>query len=161
MADSQGSSSKIELRVLRSHHTASVRQKVAKENIPEAMGHMFQLVRSALDAQSVQSDGAPFARYHSFGDTVDLEAGSMVASPIVADGDVTPGHLPAGPAAISVHVGPYETLGQTYDALQRWLSASGSHAAAGGPWELYITDPSAEPDSSKWLTEVIFPLKPA
>jgi effector-binding domain-containing protein len=107
----------------------------------------------------VEREGAPFARYHSFGDLVDLEVGVMVAAPITPDGNVQPGQLPAGPAAIAVHAGPYESLGSTYEVLERWLAAS-SHQANGGPWELYITDPSAEPDPSRWLTEIIFPLKP-
>ena len=161
MADSRGSSSRIELRVLRSHHIASVRKVVARDNVPHAIGRMFQAVNRALADQDIESDGAPFARYHSTGDKIDLEAGAMVATPIVPDDEVKPGELPGGPAAIAVHAGPYETLGSTYAAMDRWLEASPSHQANGGPWELYITDPSAEPDSRKWLTEVIYPLKPA
>jgi len=159
MADTRGSSSKIELRVLRSHHTATVREEVAQGDLAEAMGRIFQAVNVTLEKQNVERDGAPFARYHTFGETVDLEAGVMVAAPITPDGDVTPGELPAGPAAIAVHAGPYESLSATYDAMNRWLSAS-NHQTNGGPWELYITDPSAEPDAGKWLTEIIFPLKP-
>lgn len=157
MADSRGSSSKIELRVLRSHYTATIRDEVARSDLAEMMGRIFQAVNEALVKQSLERDGAPFARYHAFGETVDLEAGVMVAAPITADGKVKPGSLPAGPAAIAVHVGPYESLGSTYEAIERWLGAS-EHKPNGGPWELYITDPSAEPDPSKWLTEVIFPL---
>ena len=158
MADSRAPSSKIELRVLRSHHIASVRRDVFRDDLPDAIGQIFRAVREALASQGVEADGAPFARYHSFGDTIDLEAGVMVAAPIAPAGDVKPGQLPAGPAAIAVHAGPYETLGATYDAMQRWLEAS-VYQANGGPWELYITDPSAEPDASRWLTEVIFPLR--
>lgn len=159
MPETRGPSSKIELRVLRSHHTATIREDVGLPDLPEAMGRIFQAVNEALDKQNVARDGAPFARYHSYGDTVDLEAGVMVVAPIVPDGNVTPSELPAGPAAIAVHAGPYESLGATYDAIELWLTATG-HEASGGPWELYITDPSAEPDPTKWLTEVIFPLEP-
>lgn len=158
MADTRGSSSKIELRVLRSHHTATVRAEVAQPDLPEAMGRIFQAVNEALAKQGIEREGAPFARYHAFGATVDLEAGVMVTNPIQPDGNVKSGELPAGPAAIAVHAGPYEGLGAVYEAMQRWLDGSG-HQANGGHWELYITDPSAEPDASKWLTEVIFPLK--
>jgi effector-binding domain-containing protein len=158
MADSRAPSSKIELRVLRSHQTASMRHEVPRDALTEAIGQIFRTVREALAQQSIEADGAPFARYHSFGDTIDLEAGVMVAVPIVPAGEVKPGQLPAGPAAIAVHAGPYETLGATYEAMQRWLDAS-TYQANGGPWELYLTDPSAEPDPSRWLTEVIFPLR--
>jgi effector-binding domain-containing protein len=158
MADSRAPSSKIELRVLRSHQTASVRHEVPRDGLPEAIGQTFRAVREVLAHQAVEADGAPFARYHSFGDTIDLEAGLMVSGLIVPSGEVKPGELPAGPAAIAIHAGPYETLGATYEAMQRWLDAS-TYQPNGGPWELYITDPSAEPDPSRWLTEVIFPLR--
>jgi AraC family transcriptional regulator len=158
MADPRAPSSKIELRVLRSHHTASVREDVGQSDIPEALGHIYQAVNEALAKQGVEPDGAPFARYHAFGDSIDLEAGVMVTTPIQPDGVVRPNQLPEGPAAIAVHAGPYETLRETYEAMDHWLQAGG-HTANGGPWELYITDPSAEPDSRKWLTEVIFPLR--
>lgn len=31
--------------------------------------------------------------------------------------------------------------------------------AAGAPWEVYVTDPGAEPDQSKWRTDIFFPLR--
>ena len=157
MADPRGPSSKIELRVLRAHHTAVVRETIGQNDIPTAIGRMFQLVTEALHRQGVEPSGSPFARYHSFGDTVDLEAGVPVPTPIQPDGTVVPGELPAGPAALAVHAGPYEGLAGTYAAIEAWLASTG-RTASGGPWEIYLTDPSAEPDPTKWLTEVIFPL---
>ncbi|MGD8486655.1 MAG: GyrI-like domain-containing protein [Chloroflexota bacterium] len=161
MPDPRGPSSKIELRVLRSHHTATMRSEVDASALSLEMGRVMQAVKEALDKQGVKGTSAPFARYHSFGDTVDFEAGMMVDAPIAPDGSVQPSQLPSGPAAIAVHAGPYDTLGTTYAAMNRWLEASPDYVANGGPWELYLTDPSAEPDPHKWLTEVIYPLKPS
>ena len=160
MPDPRGPSSKIELRVLRGHRTATMRVEVDQNALSLAMGDVMRHVQEALGRQGVKPTSAPFARYHSFGTTIDFEAGVMVDEVVVPDGDVKPASLPAGPAAIAVHAGPYETLSRTYDAMRTWLEASPDYAANGGPWELYITDPSAEPDPTKWLTEVIFPLKP-
>ncbi len=161
MPDPRGPSSKIELRVLRSHHTATMRSEVDQAALSLAMGQVHQAVRQALEKQGVTGSSGPFARYHSFGQTIDFEAGVMVEAPITADGEVKPSELPSGPAAIAVHAGPYDTLGATYDAMSRWLENNPDYVANGGPWEIYLTDPSAEPDPSKWLTEVIFPLKSA
>ncbi len=161
MPDQRGPSSKIELRVLRSHHTATMRQEVDASVLSLQMGSALQAVRHALETQRVDATSAPFARYHSYGATVDFEAGFMVSAPIAPDGKVVPSGLPSGPAAIAVHAGPYDTLAATYQAMNRWLEASQDYVANGGPWELYLTDPSAEPDPGKWLTEVIYPLKPA
>lgn len=159
MPDPRGPSSKIELRVLRSHHTATMRTEVDRSALSLAMGSILQAVKESLSRQGVSGTSAPFARYHAMGEVVDFEAGVMVDAPIAPDGDVKPGQLPSGPAVIAVHAGPYETLERTYEAMQRWLDASPDYVANGGPWELYITDPSAEPDPNKWLTEIIFPLR--
>jgi effector-binding domain-containing protein len=157
MTDARAPSSKIEIRILRPHQTATVRETVRQEDLAPALGRIFQAVGQAVTRQRIEKDGSLFVRYHSFGETVDLEAGVPVKSPIQPDGDVRPSQLPSGPAAIAVHAGPYETLGQTYEAIEAWLSGTG-RSATGPPWEIYLTDPSVEPDPTKWLTEVIFPL---
>ena len=137
-----------------------MRVEVDQSALSLAIGNVMQRVRETLEKQGIKAISAPVARDHALGDTVDFEAGVMVDDTVVPDGDVNPSALPAGPAAIAVHAGPYETLGGTYDAMSTWLESSSDYVANGGPWELYLTDPSAEPDPSKWLTEVIFPLKP-
>ena len=160
MPDPRAPSSKIELRVLGGHKTAVIREEVPESGLAEAMGRMFQLVMSALREQGVEPASQPFARYHSMDETIDLEAGVIVESPFEAAGEVKSGELPAGPAAIAVHTGTYETLGATHAAMQRWLEANPAQQQNGGPFEIYISDPAAEPDPAKWMTEVIYPLKP-
>jgi effector-binding domain-containing protein len=136
-----------------------MRAEVDQSSLSLALGRVHQAVREALQKQGVTGSSGPFARYHTLGETVDFEAGVMVDKPIAPDGDVKPGQLPSGPAAIAVHAGPYDTLGATYDAMRSWLDGNPDYVANGGPWEIYLTDPSAEPDPSKWLTEIIFPLR--
>ena len=157
MADPRGPSSKIELRVLQPHHTASLRETVHRDSVTEALGQSFQAVKESLGGQGVDANGSLFVRWHALGDEVDMEAGVMVSDPIKPDGEVKPGQLPGGPAAIAIHAGPYEGLKATYDAVEEWLDRT-QRSASGGPWEIYLTDPSAEPDPTKWLTEIIYPL---
>ncbi len=146
------------MRVLQPRLTASVRDTVSRDDVTQALGSSFQAVKEALGKQRVEPDGSPFARWHAFGDQVDIEAGLMVKTPILADGNVKPSDLPGGPAVMAVHAGPYEGLKATYDALEAWIAHSG-RTANGGPWEIYLTDPSEEPDAGRWLTEVIWPLR--
>ena len=158
MADARGPTSKIEIRQMPPRHAATVREKIARDDMTEALGRSYQAVGAAIAKQGVEADGAPFARYHDFGDTIDLEAGMPVAAPVAQDGDVKPSVLPGGPAAIAVHRGPYEGLAATYDAIGTWIEQS-DREANGGPWEIYLTDPGTEPDPANWLTEIIWPLK--
>ena len=158
MAEPRGPSSKIEMRSLSARATATVRETIGRNDISDSLGRIYRAVNTTIAKQGIEAAGAPFARYHSFGDTIDLEAGLPVKSTIAVDGDVKPSQLPGGPAAIAVHAGPYESLKATYDAIEAWMKSTG-RPPAGGPWEIYLTDPSTEPDPSKWLTEIIWPLK--
>ena len=55
-------------------------------------------------------------------------------------------------------MGAYDSLPQTWSALTAWMSAHGLEPA-GAPWEVYVTDPGAEPDTSKWRTDIFFPVR--
>jgi len=134
-----------------------VRETIGRDDISESLGRIYQAVGAAVAKQGIEITGSPFARYHSLGDKIDLEAGMPVKRAIVADGDVKPSQLPGGPVVLAVHAGPYESLKATYDALEGWMTST-DRAPSGGPWEIYLTDPSTEPDPSKWLTQVIWPI---
>jgi effector-binding domain-containing protein len=56
------------------------------------------------------------------------------------------------------HVGPYETLSTAHETLHKWIGEN-KREASGRPWEVYVTDPGSEPDNTKWVTEVYYPLK--
>ncbi len=73
------------------------------------------------------------------------------------EGDVEASSLPSGPAVVGVHAGPYDQLGETYAAIERWIEANGLKAA-GPPWESYITDPAEHPDPATCRTDIYWPV---
>jgi AraC family transcriptional regulator len=109
--------------------------------------------------------GAPFGRYHAWGETVDVEIGIPVAEPLdglasladVPQGEIGASELPGGPAAVVIHRGPYDTLAGTHDPLRAWIAEQG-RAAGPGPWESYIDDPGEVTDPTLLRTEVVWPL---
>jgi effector-binding domain-containing protein len=153
-----GAPVRVELTQVRAQHVASVRESVRRDDMTERLGRMFQDVATVLARQRIAASGPRFARYHSFGDTMDLEAGMPVATPILPEGDVMPGSLPAGPVAHAIHMGSYEQLESVYRAVASWIERSGRRAS-GGPWETYTTDPITEPDPERWRTDVHWPLQ--
>lgn len=110
--------------------------------------------------------GAPYGRYHAFGpDAVDVEIGVPTAAPVdalapldqCASGEVGASELPGGPAAVLLHLGPYDTLPQGYERLGAWVEEQG-HTAGAGPWESYVDDPGAVADATRLRTEIVWPL---
>ena len=80
-----------------------------------------------------------------------------VTAPFTGDGEVAAGELGGGEAAVGMHVGPYDTLHETYSAMQAWIVSQGRRPSS-SMWEVYLTDPEQEPDPAKWQTEVYWPV---
>jgi AraC-like DNA-binding protein len=74
-----------------------------------------------------------------------------------SEGDVLAETLPGGPAAVTIHSGPYDQLHAAYPALEEWIAANGFHPA-GAPWEAYLNDPADHPNPQDWKTEVCWPI---
>ncbi|MEM6994117.1 MAG: GyrI-like domain-containing protein [Myxococcota bacterium] len=137
--------------VLSMRFTAAKEQLAAKfaEVLPAVYGHAMQ--------GEAKPAGQPFARYHTMGEPIDVEAGLPTSQPGVATDAIAVSELPGGPAATTIHRGPYDGLGDAYEALYAWAKEN-DRAPAGGPWEIYLTDPGAQPDPQQWETKVILPL---
>jgi effector-binding domain-containing protein len=112
--------------------------------------------------------GPPYGRYHRFGpDVVDVEIGFPVSAepsglrPVadVPEGEVGRSQLPGGPVARATHVGSYDGLSGTYDALHEWIHAQPGYDDGAGPWESYVDDIREATDLSTLRTEVIWPLE--
>ena len=97
-----------------------------------------------LFARAGEPLGAPFIRYHAFDPQLDIELGVPSAA-----GEA---EFASGEFVMATHVGAYEELVGVHAALQAWLAERGLSSA--DAIELYQTDPRAEPDVSKWVTEV-------
>jgi hypothetical protein len=125
--------------------------------MPTAVGEAIGEVEARMAEAGVTVAGPPFARYLAFGPAVVAEVGCPVWRPAPHVGRVYPGQLPGGRSASILHVGPYEDLEGTYTALQAWLDEVGA-TATGPMWEIYWSDPGAEPDPATWRTEILVPL---
>jgi effector-binding domain-containing protein len=137
---------------------AVVRAEVPMAELRDVFDRAFPAVLQAVQSQGVAIVGPPFGYYPRMpGETVAVLVGFPVAGPITAQGDVEPFELPGGPAVTGTHVGPYETMTQTYEQLMAWTTDEGLTLAA-GMWESYVSDPGAEPDPATWRTLIVWPL---
>jgi len=148
----------VEIHELHPREAAVIRVEVPVDGLPKAIGQALADIEAAMRGAGVALAGPPFTRYQAFGQPdVIAEVGFPVMRPAPTVGLVEPVRLPGGRVASIVHVGPFDTIDQTYDHLQCVLDDSGLHAA-GAMWEVYWSDPSAEPDPATWRTEILVPL---
>ena len=153
---------------LEPQQTAAVRlrQPMAELDLASAFDRFMPLVAEEIGARGGAIGGPPFGRYHQFGpDVVDVEIGFPVATPpdlpplsSREPGEVGLSELPGGPVARAVHIGSYDGLSATYDALHDWIHAQPGYDDGAGAWESYVDDPGSAPDMATLRTEVFWPL---
>jgi effector-binding domain-containing protein len=68
------------------------------------------------------------------------------------------GVIPGGETVSLSHYGLSENLPASYKIIENWIQENG-YLPDGNPYEVYVTEPSAEPDSSKWETQIFYPVK--
>jgi len=67
--------------------------------------------------------------------------------------------LPSGKAIKIVYMGDYENMTKAYEDLGAYMTEKGL-MPAGPSWEQYVTDPGTEKDTTKWETDIYFPVAP-
>jgi AraC family transcriptional regulator len=142
-------------------HALVKRKRIGRDEIAAALAECLSAVFGYAQRHGLGLTGPPFARYPEFStESVVIEGGVPIAAPPADE----PGEgievltVPAGPAAVAIHRGPYDRLAETYRAIEDWLHSEGREAA-GPPWESYLTDPGEYPDPETWQTEIVQPIK--
>jgi effector-binding domain-containing protein len=114
--------------------TAVVRRRATIQQlaqvIPDGCGEVWKFLRAA---------GAPrpdrnVAVYFDGG--INLECGVIVDQPFTSSGTVVCSATPGGRVATTIHLGPYDRLGDAHGAITQWCAAQG-YKCAGPNWEIY------------------------
>jgi AraC family transcriptional regulator len=142
-----------------------VRRRVRRAEIAATIGAALPKVFLHAQQSGVAIAGYPITRYleASVG-LVTLETGMRVTAhggdwtAAEGQGAVLAETLPGGPAAATIHSGPYDQLQNAYAAIEEWIAANGLRPN-GAPWEAYLNDPADHPNPQDWKTEVYWPLQ--
>jgi effector-binding domain-containing protein len=89
------------------------------------------------------------------GDPMDVDFGVEVVRKFEPTGEIRPVWTPAGEVATAVHVGPYEEMHPTHQAVHAWMEAN-HRESAGWSWEIY-GDWTEDP--AKFETTIMYLLK--
>ncbi len=148
-------------------HVEPVRGFGIRERVPGTQGisQLIGDVFAGVMEQGLEFTGAPVTVYHDpefTSESIDVEIVCPVAersSPVrtPAGRVLEERALPGGDAAVIVHVGPYDTIGESYQALATWVGEHGFRIA-GPPHEIYLTGPD-EPGPP--VTEIRIPVAAA
>lgn len=136
-------------------HTMSPQDPAA---IVTQMEKMYTELFNVCQKAKVEMNGHPFAIYTAFSET---SMSFIAAVPVSADAKVPSKYkvVQTTPvrAAKAVHMGSYDNMGATHDEIKRFIEFK-KYQIAGAPWEVYVTDPTVEKDTAKWITEVYYPV---
>ena len=114
--------------------TAVVARSTTWPEFPSLWMQLLDQVYAFLKTSDVQQQGHNVMLYRD--DVPNVEVGVEVSGRFPAAGDVVASTLPAGTAAMTTHIGPYDRLGDAHDAIHTWCAANG-HTLAGPRWEIY------------------------
>ncbi len=156
----------VEMKQLEPQPVLSIRATVQIVDLAQAQDDRIRALSSYLQQSGAQLAGPPFVRYHTFTETeTDLELGIPMVAPIVGEGRIAASSLAGGPAIITWHIGPHDTLAEAYARMQAWLNEHGREPD-GAPWEIYYwidpkqyRGPATWPDPSSWRTQLVQPIK--
>lgn len=153
---------RVETLTLTPQPALTIRAQAAPAELEARMSQLMPRLIGYAMMNGIELAGPPFARYLArTAERVDFEAGVPTRKRLPGDpaAGIVAGELPAGPAIATVHRGAYERLPEAHAALARWARERGREPA-GPAWEVFLTNPAQEPDSSRWRTKVFLPLAP-
>lgn len=141
------------------HPFAFLSCTVAMPQMPATMGATLAAVAAAFARVGAPMEGPAFCRYTAFdGKTVGFEAG-FAARPSDCESlrvaGLSIGETPSGRVMTGWHIGPYDTVPATYEAMQAAMRAVGVSGTE-MMWEAYHSPPETPPAETR--TQVIWPL---
>jgi len=142
-------------------HYVLLQDRVSFEEMEAFYAGAYDKLMPALQQAGVQQAGGPTGMYFTWdeeGQMTDMAA----ALPIDRKASFPPSFsqktMPAGRVLLVDYTGSYDGLGDVHNAIDAY--AKQVNLQLGVPAiEEYITGPEAEPDSSRWLTKVIYPIE--
>ncbi len=125
------------------------------------MGKVYTKLAGYLKEKQIQPTGPSLSVYYAYSpESIEYEAGFPInAEGVTVDDDqLGISGIPAGKYVKAIHMGHYEGLKDTHEAINAYISNNGLNVI-GAPWEEYVKDMMSEPDTTKWMTFVYYPVE--
>jgi effector-binding domain-containing protein len=146
-----------EIRAFGGLNYVGIRSKIKGADIGATLEKYYATLLDELKKKNIQCTGNPFTiNYFAKGDTFDIMAAIPCSEPNSYNPPVVSASLASNKWLVVKYYGSYEQIGPIYSKGFEYL-AHQNYKPVGAPLEFYFTDPTTEPDTSKWYTELVFP----
>lgn len=130
----------------------------SKEEFNSELGKAYGELITICSKSNWEIIGMPFViNFDNTDESIEFEAAFKLSKNVKAPRRYTSGEIPSGETVIVSHYGLYENLPASYILIENWIRDNG-YSPNGNSYEIYITDPGSEPDSSKWETQLFYPV---
>jgi len=135
--------------------SAGVRATVPMAQLPAVFGATYEKVAAAVADAGGRLVGPAYGEYFGMpSETVDVEIGFGIERALEVPGVTVTEHPPTR-AVVATHVGPYDTLKDSYAELMPWLELEKAELTD-SMYEWYLSEPDADPATT--VTKLVFPL---
>lgn len=135
--------------------SAGVRATVPMAQLPAVFGATYEKVAAAVADAGGRLVGPAYGEYFGMpSETVDVEIGFGIERALEVPGVTVTEHPPTR-AVVATHVGPYDTLKDSYAELMPWLELEQAELTD-SMYEWYLSEPDADPATT--VTKLVFPL---
>jgi len=140
-------------------HYIGHREKIAMADMQPFFAKYFPTLAGGVAQAGSEMVGMPKAIYYEWDEEnkmTELAAAIQVKESMEMKG-YSPIEIPAGKALHIDYYGSYEGSPEAHYAMDDYMKEKGLESSL--VIEEYVTDPTTEPDASKWLTKIVYVLK--
>ena len=138
----------------------AIKDSANANTMGQKMSEMYGELMTYTFKKKIQMAGYPFTIWYSW--DMDKPMVFAAAIPMIkkydGKGRIFPIKIAPTEAVTALHKGSYNSSDFTWMAIDEFIKEH-KLVSAGDPWETYITDPTNEPDTSKWETRLYWPIK--
>lgn len=128
------------------------------DGISDKLAELYKDIMVFAAINGMSQSGAPLAYYHTYSpELVVMEAAIPVEGNLTQKGRIVLKEKPAEKVIKGTFFGDYMQTEEAHLIIGNYMEQA-KIAMKGSPYEVYITDPATEADTTKWKTEVFYPI---
>lgn len=150
---------RIEMNNVPAQHVMTIQQSCNSSELSPVIGKAYGQIIDYMKAKGIQQVGAPFCIFHFYSkDSVSLEPGIFTDKLGKSQGNINAYDMKPSNVVVATYYGPYSGIEATVMKVVYWINENHKHII-GHNWDVFVTDPRTEPDSTKWETKIYYPVE--